>query len=719
MISPAQRPIDNTVRASRLLLSASLCSAAVLSNVALAQTDNDKANDNSLETVSVVGQRSYYDSSSSTAGRVDLPIIETPQSIFVINSDLIEDQQAFRFDQVLQNDSSVQKANNFLGAYSSYQIRGFELSNGSNYFRDGRSFFHLAAPPVEVLEKVEVLKGPSSVLYGTLAPGGIINMTPKRPQHEFHTSIKATAGSNDFTHYQIDHGGPLTEDGSVRYRINAAYEDSGSFREFADGSDFETERSIFSAALTWDITDKTTVRFNGDYTNDNRPQDLGIISPDGNFSDVDYDLILNQPWSKYDSDVSNFFVEVTHQLNDAIEFRGGVSFQDYERDRYDNQFRSMPDSLGNVNIRARHRINRWEYTTYFADMVAEFETGPISHKVLVGIDQKDVEIDNNETARNVVFTTNIYNPEIIPDPQISTRADNDWGDEQHRGITLQDVISIGDHWRVMLGGRYDDVESSMNRSGAPVEGQPKATNFTPRAGIVYLPEPHLSFYASYSESFEPNGSVTGGYENDGQALDPTIGKQLEAGIKWEALDGKLLTSASVFSIERTDAPIEDILANRIEQRGTQEHNGLDFSITGLVNDNITVHGSATYLDAEYTVSDDPDLVGNTPYGVPEVALSFTSEYEFLQGTLRGLSIQGSVFYESERAVDDANTYDLDSYVRFDAGIKYVMNRSSGSDVIFRLSALNLTDEKYYKARGPLAVNPEPSREVRGSIELQF
>ncbi|WP_439136280.1 TonB-dependent siderophore receptor [Pseudomaricurvus sp.] len=716
MIFSAQSQSDKLRLASRLLVSLALCPAIILCNTASANTNESSS---SIETISVVGQRSYYDSSSNAAARVDLPILETPQSIFVINSELIEDQQAFRFDQVLQNDSSVQKANNFLGAYSSYQIRGFELSNGSNYFRDGRSFFHLAAPPVEVLEKVEVLKGPSSVLYGTLAPGGIINMTPKRPNREFHTSIKATAGSNDFSHYHIDHGGPITDDGAVRYRINAAYEDSGSFRKFADGSDFETERTVLSAALEWDINDKTVLRFNGDYTNDNRPQDIGVISPDGTFSSVDYDLILNQPWSQYDSDVSNLFVEVTHQLNDVIQLRGGMSFQDYERDRYDNQFRGLPDDLGNINIRARHRINRWEYTTYFADMMAEFDTGPLSHMVLVGIDQKDVDRDNNETARNVIFTTNIYDPEIVDDPHIATSKDKNIGKDQYRGITVQDVISIGDKWRVMLGGRYDDIESSFSIAGTPSEGQPQATNFTPRAGLVYLPTPNFSVYTSYSESFEPNAAVSSGYVNAGQALDPTLGKQLEAGIKWEALGGKLLSSASIFTIERTDAPVEDILANRIEQRGTQKHDGLDFSVTGLVNDNITVHGSATYLDAEYTVTDDPDLVGNTPYGVPDVALSFTTEYEFLQGKLQGLSLQASVFYESERPVDDANSYDLDGYTRFDAGIKYVLTRGSGNDMIFRLSAMNLTDEQYYKARGPLAINPEPSREVRGSIELQF
>lgn len=662
-----------------------------------------------VETILVTGQRSYYDREASSAARVNIPIIETPQSLFVINDDLIADQQAFRFDQILQNDASVQKSNNFLGAYSSYAIRGFALSNGSNYFRDGRTFFHLASPPVEVIERVEVLKGPSSVLYGTLAPGGIINMIPKRSQTERETSIKATGGTDSFYHAHVDHGGPLTEDGRVRYRLNAVYEDSGSYRRFADGSAFETERAIVSAALDWDITDRTTLRLNADYTDDDRPQDIGLVSLDGDFSGIDADLIINQPWTKYNSDVYNYFAEINHELSDRFDLRVGASHQDYQRDRYDNQFRGLPDAAGDIDIRARRRVNRWDFTTYYADLIGEIETGPLSHLILIGADRTDVEIDNNETAENVVFTTNIFDPVIIDDPQIVTAEEKVLRSEDRFGVTVQDAVSIGEHLRVLLGGRYDDYEASFG---------PAAENFTPRAGVVYLPRPSLSFYGSYSESFEPNGVVGSGFENAGEALDPTIGEQTEAGVKWEALGGSLLLTGAVFDIERTGAPIEEVETNRIVQRGTASHRGFETTVTGLVTENITLHGSATYLDAEITEDDDPALIGNTPNGVAELSLSLTGEYEFLAGALDGLSLQGGVFYESDRPVDDANTYDLDAYARVDAGVKYVLERP-GSDVIFRLTAQNLTDEDYYKAPSPLAVNPERPREIRASVELQF
>ena len=144
-----------------------------------------------IEEIIVRGQQiGYYEKKATTALKQDVPLLETPASVFIINSELIADQQSFRLNQILQNDSSVQKSNNFLGAYSSYQVRGFNLRNGSNYLRDGRPFFQLASSPTEVLDRVEVLKGPASVLYGTLAPGGVVNLVSKAPTADTRGSIK-------------------------------------------------------------------------------------------------------------------------------------------------------------------------------------------------------------------------------------------------------------------------------------------------------------------------------------------------------------------------------------------------------------------------------------------------------------------------------------------------------------------------------------------------
>ncbi len=703
-----------------------LLSSTVLSAPTLAQSSavTDDA-ERELDTVVVIGQQSYYDDTAVSATRLEIPIIETPQSVFVINSDLIADQQAFRFDQVLQNDASVQKANNFLGAYSSYSIRGFNLSNGSNYFRDGRTFFHLASVPVETLDRVEVLKGPSSVLYGTMAPGGIVNMITKRPADEAFTTLKATIGSDNFNHVALDHSNVLFEDGpagTLSYRVNGVFEESDSFREFAEGRAFQTERLIGSLSVEWQMSDRTNILFNYDYTDDDRPQDIGLVNLTGDFSGQSYGRIVNQPWTKYDSTVTNYYVALDHEFNDVFTLRAGTSIQDYKRDRYDNQYRGNtfdPDT-GDIDIRARRRINRWNYTTYFADLIAEFDTGPFEHQILFGIDQADVEIDNNETARNEVFTTNIFNPVLIPDPLINTSPVPNVGSEDRFGVTFQNMISYGEHWRLLLGGRYDEFQSEFILANGNSLPRPDIDNFTPRVGLVYLANPNLSFYGSYSESFEPNNPVSDpSLVNFGSELDPTVGESLEAGVKWEAFDGRLLTTGAIFTIERSGAPFEDPAINAIVQRGTQEHNGVEASITGLVNDNLTLTGSATFLEAEFTVDQNPDRVGNIPAGVADVSLALTGEYEIFEGPLSGFALQGSVFYESERPVDDNNTYNLDGYTRVDIGAKYTQRHSSGSEIIYRLNALNLFDEEYYKANSTFGVNPEQPLQIRGSIELRF
>ncbi|MEM6626795.1 MAG: TonB-dependent receptor plug domain-containing protein, partial [Pseudomonadota bacterium] len=409
---------------TRPMLVCAFLSSTILSAAAIAQSsgDADEA-ERELDTVIVDGQQSYYDDTAVSATRLEIPVIETPQSIFVINSDLIADQQAFRFDQVLQNDASVQKANNFLGAYSSYSIRGFNLSNGSNYFRDGRSFFHLASVPVETLDRVEVLKGPSSVLYGTMAPGGIVNMITKRPSDDPFTSLKATVGSDNFNHFALDHSGTVFEGGpagALSYRVNGVFEESDSFREFAADRAFQTERVIGSFAAEWKLSDQTSILVNYDYTDDDRPQDIGLVNVTGDFSGQSYERIVNQPWTKYDSTVTNYYAALDHEINDIFSVRAGASIQDYKRDRYDNQYlaNTFDVATGDIAIRARRRINRWDYTTYFADLIAEFDTGPFEHQILIGVDQTDVEIDNNETARNEIFVTNIFEPTLIPDPLI-------------------------------------------------------------------------------------------------------------------------------------------------------------------------------------------------------------------------------------------------------------------------------------------------------------
>ncbi len=690
----------------------------------LAQADSQDPAQNvyDLPAFSVTGtQHGYNASYGESALRFDFPILETPQSLFVINDALIEDQQAFRFDQILQNDASVQKRNNFLGAYSSHYIRGFSVDNGSNYLRNGRSFFHLASVPVEILERTEILKGPSSVLYGTVTPGGMINMVPKRPLSETVGFVKATVGTDSLRHLHLDTGGALNESKTLAYRINLATEESEYFRSFSDGQPFNVSRKIGYAAIDWKLSESTTLGFNIDVTDDDRPQDLGLINLAGDFSDLPRETIVSQPWSHYNSDVWNTGLELGHRFQNGAQLHVGYSFQDYVRDRYDNQLRSVVDAAaGDIVMRARRRVNRWEYSAYYADLAGRVATGELVHNLLVGVDHNLIDVDNNETARNVDFATNVRNPIVIADPLIGTRPEKNTSDTTRNGLYLQDMIEIGPRWRALLGLRYDEYETASYFDGN-LQSAYRADNLTPRAGLVYLPRQNQSWYATVSESFEPNAPVGSSYANAGDTLDPTVGKMVEIGAKWELLEGKLLFTSALFTIDRDKSPITQTIDGEdfLVQRGLQRNRGLETALTGLIGDNFTLTASATYLDAKYVRDNDPSLVGNVPAGASDLALSLWGEYQIGDGALEGLSLQAGWFYESDRPVDDANSFDIDAYHRFDFGLKYAMPIGENRGVTYRLTVSNAFDETYYKADFATEISVERPREIRLSAQYTF
>lgn len=677
-----------------------------------------------IEELTVYGKQiGYYDEDAVSALKQAVPLMETPLSVFVINQVLIADQQSFRLDKILQNDSSVQKENNFLGAYSSYSIRGFSLSNASNYLRDGRTFFHLSAPPTELLDRVEVLKGPASVLYGTMAPGGLINQIIKRPTQELAGFLKLTGGSYGLQHAHLDTGGAVNLSGSLRARLNVVSEKSESFREFFDGDAFEIEREIYGLALAWDMSESTLVTANFDYTDDDRPQDNGLIGSEAGIAAVvGYDVIYNQPWTHYNSRVTNALLEVEHQFSDIWGVKFGYSLQDFERDRYDNELFSFDPATGDTLVRARRRLNRSEYETYYADITGSFSTFGLVHNVLLGVDHLQVERNDREIepAAGVFIRSTLFGP-AAPDPGIAIGSVFVEGEEKREGVYFQDMIELGRDWRVLLGARYDDYQTTIN-------GSYEEDNWTPRTGLLYLPAENLSVYVTYTEGFEPNEPVGFVYENAGDLLEPTVGTMAEVGYKLELFDGNLFLTGAAFIIERDGSPIVNIETRSIEQRGLQEHMGVELSASGLVGESLSVIASATYLDAEVKEDDigieeddaeSISIVGNTPAGVPELALSLWAEYQMGADLLRGLSVQAGVFYESDRSVDEANSFDLDDYFRVDIGAKYKFELANNNQLTSRLTVSNLFDEKFYKASNVFSIAPERPREIRFSIEYAF
>jgi iron complex outermembrane recepter protein len=662
------------------------------------------------EQITVTASPDYGVQTSTTAAKMRLPILMTPRSISVIPSAVIQDQQAIREEEVLKNEASVTSRGSFLGAYESFAIRGFLLDNTANFLRDGRTYFRLASPPMETVERMEVLKGPESVLYGRGAPGGMINLVTKQPTATPYISAKFMTGSYDMYYGHLDLGGPIDKKGNFGYRTNFVYENSNSFRDFIN-----VERRLASGGVFWNHARGKQLRFSADYIEDDRPQDTGLVAIGDGVAPIPRTRFLNNPWGHYDSKVGNIGAFYTAELGRSWKLDAGFNYQDFERDRYDQQPLRLNEETGDMLNRARRRVNRWDFYTYNVDLTGEQRFGNRRNTILIGMNLIDIDVLNNETQRNVNLPTNIFNPTYHPNPFIETRPDSNPGNDNRLAFYVQDAFEITQKLSVVGALGVSIVSSQFFAPGQTTPGSEFSDEaLVPRVGLVYRVAPRVSTYVSYSESFEPNFVVTQG-TNIGEQLAPTTGQQFEAGVKAQP-NGRLTWTAAYFDLARQNIPFFDVDLDRVVERGEQVNRGFDTSFSGQITSNWTVIGSVMLLDAQFTV--DPVVQGNRPAAVPKASGSLWSRYGFTRGFLRGVSVGGGWFGEGSRFGDDNNSFRLDSYSRLDLGLSYRLPIER-VNVELQANIENLFDEEYFRANSRLSVFPGTPVSGRFGLRVWF
>ncbi|MBE7385472.1 MAG: TonB-dependent receptor [Leptolyngbya sp. SIO1E4] len=630
------------------------------------------ADDDAIQVV-VTGEEDegYNPSNASTATRTDTPLRDTPQSIQVVPRQVIEDQQAQSLQEVTRNVSGVFQGNTFGTTLNTFIIRGFEtdvfLRDG---FRDPARILRETAD----LERVEVLKGPASVLYGTLEPGGIINLVTKQPLEAPLYSAELTVGSFGFVEPSIDLGGPLNEDGTVLYRLNALYESGGNFRDFDQG----VERIFVSPSLTWRISDNTDITFNFDYLNDERPLYEGIPAIGDSVADIPFDRILNglDDVTKTESFEAGYLLE--HRFSDNWRLRNNFRFNSLDRFDVFTNPRSLDESTGILTRRFSDLERTDKIYSLQTNVVGEFSTGSVEHTLLFGIDlfRETLDLDNRFSEDGDAPSINIFNPEygLASRPERDELPINFLFENQTDtlGIYLQNQIKLSEQWQLLAGGRFDIVDQESDQSGSFGESssQQQEEAFSPRLGIVYQPIEPLSLYASYAQSFVPNSSVN----EDGNLLEPERGMQYEVGIRGEFFDGNLSATLAAFNINKTNIAIADPDLEGVSRPiGEQRSRGIELDVRGEILPGWSIFGSYAYTDAEITEDDGSELEGNRPRGIPEHAASLWTTYEIQEGDLQGLGFGAGVFFVGEREGLDDNSFQLTSYTRTDASIFYQRN----------------------------------------------
>ncbi|MFA0413924.1 TonB-dependent siderophore receptor [Vibrio renipiscarius] len=669
-----------------------ICSAVAfaLSTSAVHAQETDTQVDETI----VVHAQSFNDykvDSATGAMRTDTSMLDTAQSINVIPEIVLEEQLATTLGEALQNDASVsagtQKWNREV-----FYLRGFELSSTNGYLRNGHSLFTHYMLPIETLESIEVIKGPSSLLYGRTAPGGLINMVSKKPTEAPQVNVGTNFDDLGSAHHHIDVSGKLNESGTLRGRTVLVKQDSVESRKYATGDERERDRFLGYGVIEADLQDWGLLSFNYEKTSDRAPLDTGAWLDLNGDVIGNRDMIRDANWSFIDNDVENWGADLDIYINS--QWRANLSYnsQDMKRHRYD----SSPKPTGQTSVDGSYtlspfdRHDTWKTQAFHADLHGEFSALDVDHQVLVGMNGQFYDYEQlvvkSGSSINVSPGENPVNPGLdYKNDDSAYKSENNY-----YGFYVQDLITFNDQWQALVGGRYDmyfaDGTTSQNQV---VKGANDSESFSPKAGIIYHPTYNGSIYANYSESFNPVDNVV----NDDTSITerkPEESSQYELGTKWELMDSRVLLTGAIFDIEKRNISIKE---NGITtQDGIQRHVGAEIGSQGQISDKWFVMMSGMYLNANYDKHD--QYQDKVPANVPEWSGSVWTRYSMTESTAFNIGM----FYQGERWADNANTVKLDDYVRFDTGASHSIN----SDYVnwdFRFNIENLFDTEYVAGTG--------------------
>ncbi|MCG9576760.1 TonB-dependent siderophore receptor [Vibrio tubiashii] len=629
----------------------------------------------------------YKADTNSTAMRMEASQLETPGQIAVIDEQIIDEQRASTLGEVLKNDASVSAGGTGRNR-ERFSLRGFEVQSSSGFLRDGHQHWSHYRQPVELLERVEVVKGPSGLLYGVSAPGGLINMVSKKPTYDTKVNVSQDVGSNDRSRTMVDVSGSLNDDQTLRARTVVSKESYSSWRTYGDGSKPQTERLVAGLFVDYDINEDVTVSFHYDKTNDDGSVDSGALyTLDGQRVGSE-EHIWDAQWSKIENDVENIGFNVNANLTDAWAIKSGFNYQDFERTDIESypDFSTL-DSNGTVKHGGSNRHDKWRFRTGYLDLAGNLELAGMSHQLLLGANWLGYSYDRNQKGFN---SQSVAPGQSVPVPTYSGKDKVSHSSYDTWGFYVQDLVTLSEQWQVLAGARFDRKVAN----GVAEE------NVSPKLGVIFHPADNGSIYASYSESFEPQGTVSSGsrtYTNDGVLLDAALGKSYELGTKWELLDSRLFVSGAVFDITKDNISmdVEDTSSGNWTktQNGKQVHRGVELTAQGFVTDKLSLTGSTMYLDAK--IENHENYAGNRPVDVPEFAASVWSNY----AATNEVDLNVGVIYEGSRYGDASNTFKKDGYTRVDMGVAYTLKYDENLDMIARLTVANVFDTEYLAGGG--------------------
>jgi iron complex outermembrane receptor protein len=650
---------------------------------------------------------------ASTATRTDAPMLQIPLSVQVVPAQVIDEQGDIRLKDVIRNVSSVlpskteQNGIQFETAY----IRGFSQLT----YIDGVQFYTLPTIDVAGVDRIEVVKGPSSSLFGAMEPGGMINVLPKLPEFTNQTTVDAEAGSHQFYRGELDSTGGITN--TLAYRVEGSIQDNNSYRDF-----LHQKSEFIAPSLAWNPTDTTRVSTWLWYQELQRPQDGGVV-----FS---------------------FTGHPTGPITENLAGPNNPNLQDIRDTVYGLQ--ADQDLTSNLNFEAKYLLHyftgeentiRWNAVTaantvapFFdgsqekdiqndinADLDYHAALGATHHELIGGVELASNDYHYIREVDTALPAININNPVYPTGPYNLTQSPT----EQHTvtndlGGYLQDQMdALHDRLHVLIGGRADHVEQSYTSFSNGKYYSQADYGFSGRAGILYDVTPWMSPYINVGRSFNPN-TAGGSLTFTGTTLPPTSGRQIEAGVKFSTQDKRLSYSTDVYQITKDNVAVAD--PNHVGfsvNGGVMRSRGWENDVTGRITPELDVIGSYAYTKTDVLESTSLP-VGASFINIPTNAFSLWVDYNFLDGFMKDFGAGLGCSAESRKAGDGANSFFLPGYARMDAGAWYTMAIYHGPKLKFQINVSNLFNTKYYESSANTSsVEPGAPLTLLGKVGITF
>ncbi|WP_439647594.1 TonB-dependent siderophore receptor [Acinetobacter baumannii] len=606
---------------------------------AFADTNNSST---TLATIKIKAQQAsdqtYKVDSSSSATRSEIALQNTPQSVSVVTQKVIEDIGATRLVEALDLAGGVTRANNFGGqGLTGFNVRGF---TSGEFYRNGfpinRGYPN--APDSNTIERVDVLRGPSSSLYGRGDPGGTFNLISKTPKSEQQTTLGAQLNSEGLYRTTVDTTGTIPNAENIGYRLSVIAEGGDSYRDHV-----ESKRYGIAPVIQWQATDATKVTFEADILRNQHPLDRGHTryptQKSFNSSPETYLWETGKYYNRLYNDNNMTQLRVEHDLGNDWKLNAGVQYLNGKLHGYAVEANGIQNDGETLGRNYNYRELKWQDTDAQINLTGNFQLLGLAHTLVTGLEYENYDYKSyiiRSSGDIGSYPINIYNPVLgQPLPELNRVTTHDRENLKTTALFVQDQIDLNERLSALLGLRFEHYEHDYKNL------LPNTTNwntshdaFIPRLGLVYKASDDLSLYGNAAKSFKPN---TGASRN-GEGFDPEEGTAYELGFKWQALDNMLSIDSAIFYANKENVLTLDPVDSAYKvAAGEVRSRGIELNIAGQITPAWKIIGGYAYTDAEVT-KDNTLQKGTALANIPKNSFNLLNIYEFQDGPLQGLGL---------------------------------------------------------------------------------